>query len=181
MTVWAPYVALVLSAVLPADVPPQASPRVAVEVFSVGFPTSQDHRLRFARREAPLVEGQNPDPLSRSLATGDAAAIAAIHSTSWRWERDGCIVVTYVAWMKEGQLGADARLLPPLSAPGPTDPLHPRPTQIRELDPLAHGLRHLAFLVRQDRDGALRQALGRRALAALSAFEPAVAGELRDP
>jgi hypothetical protein len=69
--------------------------------------------------------------------------------------------------------------LPSLAAPGPTDPLHPRPARIRELDPLAHGLRHLAFLVQQDRDGALRRALGARALTVLRSFEPAVAGELR--
>ncbi|HVO11720.1 MAG TPA: hypothetical protein VMX54_13340 [Vicinamibacteria bacterium] len=152
---------------------------MAVEVFSVGLAAGEDVGLRFARQEAPLVEGRDPDPLGRSLATRDSAAIAAIHSTSWRWEGDGRIVLTYVAWIKEGRLGADALPLPPLTASGPTDPLHPRPAQIRELDPLAHGLRHLAFLVQQDHDGALRRALGARALTMLHSFEPTVAGELR--
>jgi hypothetical protein len=151
---------------------------VAVEVFSVGFPGSPGPGLLFSRGEATLARGQDPDSLSRSLAAGPAAAIAAIHSTSWRWEAGGRIVLTYVAWMKGGVLGPGARALPPLPAPGPTDPLHPRPSRIRELDPLAHGLRHLAFLVQQDRAGALRAALGVRAVAALRSFEPAVAGRL---
>jgi len=181
MTAWPLVLALALPAVSPVGASPQAATRVAVEVFSVGFPADQSEGLQFARREAPLVEGQDPDPLSRSLTSGDAAATAAVHSTSWRWERDGRIVLTYVAWMKEGRLGADARPLPALSAPGPTDPLHPRPAEIRELDPLAHALRHLAFLVEQDRNGALRQALGARAVAALRSFEPAVAGERPEP
>lgn len=178
MTTGTTVLALVLSAASPSAGQPQAATGVAVEVFSVGFPASPDAGLRFTRGEAALAHGQDPDSLGRSLAAGPAAAIAAIHSTSWRWEPDGRIVLTYVAWMKDGGLGPGARALPPLPSPGPTDPLHPRPPRIRELDPLAHGLRHLAFLVQQDRTGALRAALGVRPIAALRSFEPAVAGRL---
>ena len=72
----------------------------------------------------------------------------------------------------------DARPLPELLAPRPTDPLHPRPPEIRELEPLAHGLRHIAFLLATDADGAVAAALGPRATAALQTLQPAVAGEL---
>jgi hypothetical protein len=74
-----------------------------------------------------------------------------------------------------------ARPLPKLTPPGLPDPLHPRPAEIRELDPLAHGLRHLAFLLRTSRDGAVATALGRRAAEALVRIEPDVAGELPAP
>ena len=64
------------------------------------------------------------------------------------------------------------------AADEPGDPLHPRPAGIRELDPLAHGLRHLAFLLRTEKDGAVAMALGPRGVEALQRFAPGVAGEL---
>jgi len=177
VTVRAAIAVSLLATVSTPSAPAPAVTRVAVEVFVVGLPPGGDGRLHFARREGALENGQDPDRRCRSLAGDDAEAIAAIHSTSWRWEPGGRIVLTYVAWMKDGRLDPDARPLPPLPTPGPTDPLHPRPAEIRELDPLAHGLRHLAFLVQRDHDGALRRALGGRAVAVLRAFEPEVAGE----
>jgi hypothetical protein len=82
--------------------------------------------------------------------------------------------------MKDGRMGPEARPMPPLDPPGPTDPLNPRPAAIRELDPLAHGLRHLAFLVQTDRDGTVCAALGPDAVVALRQFQVEVAGELTE-
>jgi hypothetical protein len=170
---------LPLLAVLSATEP--ASPgvtRVAVEVFRVGFAAGSDGGLVFSRVEGPLERGENPDRRARGLSAEDPGAIALIHSTSWRWEPDGRIVLTYLAWMKDGRVGSVARRLPPLPRPGATDPLDPRPPAIRELDPLAHGLRHLAFLLRTSRDGGVAAAVGPGATAALRRFEPDLAGEL---
>jgi hypothetical protein len=152
--------------------------QVAVEVFRVGLTADRDGVLVFSRGEGRLENGENPDRRARALAAEDPRAIALLHSTSWRWEPDGRIVLTYLAWMKDGRVGPEARPLPPLPPPGPTDPLHPRPAEIRELDPLAHGLRHLAFLLRTSGDGGVAAALGPDAIAALRRFEPDVAGEL---
>jgi hypothetical protein len=173
------FVGSLLAATAMAAAPPSTATRVAVEAFRVGL---DDHgRIAFMRLEGPLENGENPDSRARRLAAGDERDLAALHSTSWRWEPDGRIVLTYLAWMKDGRVGNEARPLPQLPPPGPTDPLHPRPAEIRELDPLAHGLRHLAFLLRRDRDGRLTAALGERAVAALLALEPTVAGELPRP
>jgi hypothetical protein len=46
------------------------------------------------------------------------------------------------------------------------------------LDPLAHGLRHLAYLLRQSIDGRVASALGQRATELLSKLEPSQAGRL---
>jgi hypothetical protein len=168
-----------LLAVSPAfapETPPIPVTHVAVEVFGVGL--GGNGGLAFTRREGPLEKGENPDPRARQLVEEGAQQIALIHSTSWRWEPDGRIVLTYVAWIEEGSLGSAARPLPKLAAPGPVDPLHPRPAEIRELDPLAHGLRHLAFLLRTSLDGAMARALGPSAVAALEKLEPDVAGKL---
>lgn len=152
--------------------------RVAVEVFRVGLTAARGEGIVFSRIEGPLESGENPDRRARGLAGDDPGAVALIHSTSWRWEEDGRIVLTYLAWFKDGRLGRDARPLPPLSPPEPTDPLHPRPAEIRELDPLAHGLRHLAFLLQTSRDSAVATTLGPDGVAALRRFEPELAGQL---
>ena len=151
-----------------------------MEVFRVGFAGGSDRGLVFSRGEGRLENGENPDQRARGLAADGPGAIALIHSTNWRWEADGRIVLTYLAWTKDGRVGPHARPLPALPPPGPTDPLHPRPAEIRELDPLAHGLRHLAFLTRTSRDRALAATLGPDAVAALQRLEPQVAGELPD-
>ena len=158
----------------PAGSPaPAPATRVAVEVFSVG--PGPDDGLVFIRQEGDLRDGANPDGRARALSHGE---VALIHSTSWRWQPDRRIVLTYLAWTNENTLGKEARKPPSLTPPTPPDPLHPRPAEIADLDPLAHGLRHLAFLLRTSRDGAVAGALGPRGVAALSSIEADVAGEL---
>jgi hypothetical protein len=179
VTARAGVVLLLLGVPAPA-VPPPAT-RVTVEVFRVGLAAEPRKGLAFARAEGPLENGENPDRRARGLTGADPDALELIHSTSWRWEPDGQIVLTYIAWMKDGRVGLDARPLPALAPPGPTDPLRPRPAEIRVLDPLAHGLRHLAFLLRTSRDGAVAAALGPRAVDALRTVQPEVAGELPPP
>lgn len=153
--------------------------RVEVEVFTVGLATKEE-TARFLRARGSLTGGMNPDVRAKALAAEAAPELLLIHSTSWRWEEDGRIVLTYLAWARDGGLSARAAPMPPLAPVAPTDPLHPRPKELRELDPLAHGLRHLAFLARQA-DGTVAAALGPRATAVLLRLDPTVAGELPRP
>jgi len=162
----------------PRATPPRST-RVTVEVFVVALAAGDAAQVVFTRREGRLEGGANPDVRARDLATGETELILLNHSTSWRWETDGRIVLTYLVWASAGSLRAAARPLPSLQPPAPTDPLRPRRAQIRESDVLAHGLRHLAFLLAVDRDGAVADALGPRAAAALAKLAPDVAGELR--
>lgn len=155
-----------------------AATSVAVEVFTVGLAGDAAEAVWYRRDDGPLTGGADPTDLARELGERAATRIVLIHSTSWRWEPDGRIVLTYLAWAADGHLRDGAQPLPQLAPPGPTDPLHPRPPEIRELDPLAHGLRHLAFLLANDAGGDVASALGPRATAALRALEPTVAGEL---
>lgn len=167
------------SAAAAAAEEPAPTTSVAVEVFTVGLagdPAADT--VWFRRDEGTLTGGADPTVLARELSGRAATRIVFIHSTSWRWEPDGRIVLTYLAWAADGTLGDGARPLPRLAPRGPTDPLHPRPPEIRELDPLAHGLRHLAFLLATDTGGDVAAALGPRATAAVRALEPTVAGEL---
>lgn len=151
---------------------------VTVEVFTVAVAGAENAGLEFIRLEGRLEGGVNPDDRASELASQATDELRFIHSTSWRWEPDGRIVLTYLAWAGDGGLAPGARPLPSLAPPGPTDPLHPRPAAIGELDPLAHGLRHLAFLLRTGTDGSVAEAIGPRACEELKRFEPAVAGEM---
>lgn len=157
---------------------PAAATSVAVEVFTVGLAGESSDAVWYRRDEGPLTGGADPTDLARELGDLGTTRIVLIHSTSWRWEPDGRIVLTYLAWAADGHLRDGVRPLPQLSPPGPTDPLHPRPPEIRELDPLAHGLRHLAFLLATDAGGDVSSALGPRATTAVQALEPTVAGEM---
>jgi hypothetical protein len=185
VTAWAGVIALWLTAMSPVaergtavagEATADPATRVTVEVFTVALGAGEE--ISFVRREGGLSGGANPDDRARELGVRE---IVLLHSTSWRWEEDGRIVLTYVAWAKDGTLPGSARPLPRLASPGATNPLRPRPPEIRELDPLAHGLRHLVFLLRTSRDGAVAAALGPRAVAALTRLEPDVAGELPLP
>jgi hypothetical protein len=170
--------ALLLGAVAcaaPNDAPQTA---VTVEVFAVAVTGGGNAGLEYMRLEGRLEGGVNPDDRARGITSQASDELRLIHSTSWRWEPDGRIVLTYLAWAGDGGLAGGARPLPAIAPPGPTDPLHPRPADIAELDPLAHGLRHLAFLLQTDTDGSVAGALGPRACEELRRFEPTVAGEM---
>lgn len=149
--------------------------RVHIEVFTVGFAANAD-RPCFVHRMAPLGL-DNPDGPVRALAETSGAQVAMLHSTSWRWEEGGRIVLTYLAWVRDGTLPPMAEALPETPARASTDPLRPRPKEIARLDPLFHGLRHFAFLLRHDADGGLRRAVGERAASFLEGLEPAPAGQ----
>jgi hypothetical protein len=169
---------ILLAAVAEAGEKSAGTTRVEVEVFTVGLGEASSETLRFARAQGALENGEDPDARSRALAERAASEIVFIHSTSWRWEPQGRIILTYLAWARDGALSREAQSVPKLAPPDSTDSLRPRPVQIRMLDPLAHGLRHLAYLLRQSIDGRVASALGQRATELLSKLEPSQAGRL---
>jgi hypothetical protein len=65
-----------------------------------------------------------------------------------------------------------------LAPPAATDPQRPRPAEIREEDVIAHGLRHLSFLIRYARDGRLAAALSPRSVSFFRAMCGQLAGRL---
>jgi len=153
---------------------------VSLEVFAVS-PAPDGKVIRYVRRTADLSNGANdPDSIAHELVRGIAAP-AILHSTSWRWEKNGTIVLTYLAYCEDGQfwVAEPARLpLGRLAPPPATDPQRPRPSEIREEDVLAHGLRHLSFLVRYARDGRLTAALSPQSLSFFAAMCGQLAGRL---
>jgi hypothetical protein len=85
-----------------------------------------------------------------------------VHSTSWRWEPEG-LVVTYLA--VESARVSSIRVSAGSAGTWSNDP---------RVGVLLHGLRHLAFLARLDRNR-----FPPSWNLALSEFEPGLAGEIR--
>jgi hypothetical protein len=168
---------------------PSPMPSVAVEVFAVAFDADG---LLYWRDIQPLTRsGGVPENAVRALlakhsrrSPSPTPVTRVIHSTSWRYEAPGQIVLTYLACVApDGEPLPDAIHLRMDELPGlaPTDPLHPRPPVIRERDVLAHGLRHLALLMNREPEGELARALNPAGRMMLWRLNPTVAGQLSVP
>lgn len=175
----------------PATGGPPAS--VCLELFAVAL--GEADTLCYLRRVVPL-ERRPPDPLVaqwlRELAALDQlpwSTPAIVHSTSWRYEAVGTVLLTYLAYGEAAAQRSSSRpAVPPhdlatlywsaLPALPETDPQRPAPPLIEQRDVLAHGLRHLALLARRPGATALRARLGPRSLAFFEAIEPALPGQL---
>jgi hypothetical protein len=140
-------------------------PKVTLELFLVS--PAGDKAIAYGKRSSNLSrDSADPDTVARGLAA-PACSPAILHSTSWRWEKDRTLVLTYLAYSEDPKCGAAepsrlawSDLLPPQS----TDPQKPGPAEIREQDVLAHGIRHLTFLVRYSVDRRIAKAMSPQSL-----------------
>ena len=162
---------------------------VSVELFAVTFDAEG---VRYWRDEQPLSRASGtPENTVRALLTRHASDpntqgcdARMIHSTSWRYQDRGRVVLTYLAYLPpQSALLTGSKRLRTEDIPGqpPTDALHPRPPHIAEFDVLGHGLRHLAFLMAREPDGVVAHALGPAGRMLLWRLTPTVAGQLSAP
>jgi hypothetical protein len=161
---------------------------VVIELFQVALVEGES--LRYVRRVAAL-DGRSPDGIVAELLRGGtqvstffAGAPAIVHSTSWRYEEPGTVVLTYLAYGEELNPSALARndvhaiLKNDLPGIATTDPDKPRPPKLGHEDVLAHGLRHLALLARRAGGDKFIQRLNQRSRRFFASIEPELAGEI---
>ena len=140
-------------------------PKVVLELFLAS--PSNDQTVAYGVKTADLSrDSSDPDTVARSLVPSDCSP-AILHSTSWRWEKNGTLILTYLAFSDDSKcIAAEPsrlarnELLPPQT----TDPKKPRPAIIRQQDVLAHGIRHITFLVRYSQDRRIAGALSPQSL-----------------
>ena len=140
-------------------------PKVVLELFLAS--PSADQKVVYWVRTADLSkDSSDPDTVARSLFPNGCNP-AILHSTSWRWEKNGTLILTYLAFSEDSNCRsaetsqlAWSELLPPQT----TDPKKPRPDVIRQQDVLAHGIRHITFLVRYSQDRRIAEALSPQSL-----------------
>lgn len=156
-----------------------------LEVF---FTQLADDAVLFLKELCPITHDEGaPDHLVRELLARTfpsgrpTPGSTVIHSTSWRYEAGGRLILTYLVYDAALNLGARAaqRLrLGDLEVARGTEATAPHPPQVSETHVLAHGLRHLSFLAQTDPP--VRRALGvdSGTLALLARFPADVAGAL---
>ena len=145
-----------------------------------------DKTIRFFRyqRDITALMDDPDDVLKEVLAQLDICGdkpIGYAHSTSWRYDA-GCVLLTYLVWCPyEIMAGLPARelLLNGVEDALPSDGLTPRPLKINEEQVVAHGLRHLRFLMVEKQDPLIDQVLcSYKAKRVLSLLKPAMAGRI---
>lgn len=161
---------------------PRANTAVAPIVVEALALRADDHgRWSYRHLVTAPGPGETPDQAARRLAQVSAGSShTVVHSTSWRHEPDGRIVLSYA-------ICPDPRPdLPAIPLPEPRvargrGPATPTPEQVRPEHVAAHALAHLAFLL--GTDSAVRDALTAAppVAAALARLAASPAGELRAP
>jgi hypothetical protein len=150
---------------------------VALELFLVS--PAADKTVAYGRFSADLSKDNTaPDTVARGLVSPKCDP-AILHSTSWRWEKNGALVLTYLAFSEDPKCGSaePSRLAwSELVTPQSTDPQIPRPAEIREQDVLSHGIRHITFLVRYSADRRIAEVLSPRSLAFFQSMCAQLAG-----
>jgi hypothetical protein len=129
--------------------------KVRLEIF---FATLVgDTTVRYVVRRHDIThKPRNPDDLVLDLAFSTMAGPVTlsrkhcyIHSTSWRYERDGAITLTYFVYSDrmafQDNVGSVLRL-EDVSITVSEDATRPRPAILMEEQIVAHGIRHLSYL-----------------------------------
>ncbi len=147
----------------------------------------KDDTVHYGKSRADITgTGVNPDAAVRSMLDKFGffgpveESVMFVHSTSWRFEDEGSIVLTYMAYCR--LLAPDPRLPLTLACTDvenarQSDSLRPRPEIIQEHHVVSHGLRHLSFLACEDGDAGSARIIGEDERRALSIFIPQMAGQ----
>jgi len=92
--------------------------------------------------------GEHPLDTVRRIVEGVLGGVLLVHSTSWRYER-GAVVLSFVVVIEPAAIGAmDAA--PVVRASLARGSSHAAPDVIGYLQVVEHGVRHLAWLAKED-------------------------------
>ncbi|WP_326641657.1 hypothetical protein OG884_02415 [Streptosporangium sp. NBC_01755] len=105
---------------------------------------------RYRRIVTSLDRGENPDQAVRRAGGLTAEATSTVvHSTSWRYQPEGQVVLTY-AVCPDPAAHLPAIALTDFQLVRGSAPSAPSPEHLQVENVVAHALRHLAFLVLTD-------------------------------
>jgi hypothetical protein len=154
-------------------------PSVLVEIIALRATGATDGpHLAYRCRTAVLRAPDTPDALARRLARlAETATDVVVHSTSWRYQPTGELVLTYLV-CPDPEPATEAVPLPDLQLAYATGPAHPTPPVVHLDHVASHAARHLAWLGHTDPLIAATLSAHPRLLAALRAFTPGPAGLL---
>lgn len=119
---------------------------VSVEILLLR--AGAEGRWRYRRLLARVGKGETPDQAVRRTC-GIGGEEAVVHSTSWRYQPEGHVVLTY-AVCPDPEPALPSVELADLSLARGSSPTAPSPEDVRVSHVVAHALRHLAFLLVTD-------------------------------
>jgi hypothetical protein len=159
-----------LAGASPEDLRPAPGRRVVVEVYLLRC--RADGMLAYRCAQGRLRASESPDSAAARIGqttAADPGLAVVVHSTSWRHQGDGTIVLTYVVAPDPAPELAATPIVSFEIARG-TDPRRPSPPRVRREQVAVHAARHLALIA--DTDPQVRRVLAvcpplRRALSAL--------------
>jgi hypothetical protein len=161
----------------------KAGVKVGIEVFICA--QEQAAAVRYHRQLRDITtSNQDPDDVVSDIIADTGIdrsnTVKFSHSTSWRFEPEKGLVLTYIVWVS-GILNTSlpTRLVYPqnICLPQGAKPFNPRPLELREVDVLVHGLGHLRYLLDKRRNPNVAAALDYPEASALfSMMQPEVAG-----
>ena len=144
-------------------------------------------RVRYQRKEVNLSrKGSDPDTLIWShirQARHDPAAQEQefiVHSTSWRYERSGKVILTYAAYSDELTFEKGKAKSFALKNLRTVKKQTRKPSSRAELEKkvVSHALRHIAFLIKTDDQIDFKSAMRPETLAAFENIWESLAGKL---
>lgn len=124
--------------------------RHVVSVETLMLRVGTDRRWSYRHAITRPLHGESPDEAARRLAgvtAGDPGVV--VHSTSWRHEPGGRIVLTY-AICPDPEPWLAAVEVPVLEIARGEAPATPSPERVGLANVVAHAVRHLAFLMAED-------------------------------
>jgi hypothetical protein len=125
-------------------------------------------RVRYQRRQVNLSQkGSNPDKLIWSRIRQEPRDSAAeehefvVHSTSWRYERPGMVILTYVAYSDDLTFKRGKAKTLSLKSLRNVKKETRKPSSRTELEKkvVSHALRHIAFLIKTEEEIDFRSAM----------------------
>jgi hypothetical protein len=139
--------------------------KVFVEMFICTHENGEFVRYHRVRRDISLFP-DDPDKtvadIMKELDMDFVHSPCLSHSTSWRYEPDQSLILTYLVWVSgENIKTLPTQTLDPETVQMPTGagPMAPRPLELHEEQVLIHGLRHLSYLFHKRRDPNVIKAL----------------------
>ena len=160
---------------------------IEVEVF---FVSPLSDRLAAYIRAARCISDAVGDPDSTAheikhalTADGTLNNVESfyLHSTSWRFDNEDIIFLTYMAFADSfiaDETSAGLLNIIETEAPESSSADRPRPMHIAERHVVLHGLRHLSYLISHGSDNVIRSVIGPAGSRLLLNMTPYTAGKL---
>ncbi|GAB4432347.1 MAG: hypothetical protein OHK0040_02300 [bacterium] len=158
-----------------------------LEIFIVSFDKNYD--IRYSKIVIDITSDiRNPDDIVNEIITTWSQVKKCFecdkyisHSTSWRYEEDGSIYLTYIVFSDKINFAgvlSNTLQIQGIEIPQPTSAKKPKPKEISEKHIVSHGIRHIAYLVKHPKCELYRNSLDNETIVLLKKIEVTLAGKL---